>query len=330
MMVLDLFSGIGGFSLGLKRAGMQTVAFCEIEEFPRKVLAKHWPNVPIHEDIRKLDGRQYRGTVDVVCGGFPCQPFSAAGKQGGRDDDRDLWPEMFRVIREVQPTWVIGENVAGFVNMELDRTLSDLEGAGYACQTFDIPAVGVDAPHIRHRVWIVANASERRCSEQGEGENQQPRRTQAVGAGEGMADTESHRRNKGSGQSHREHTEKDRERQGNFGGIHAGNVADTASERCREAGPSIERPATRFTGSSVVSNSTGSEQIGWRDRSGRWQRSTFESQLLAGIRSEWHPEPAVGRVANGIPQRVDRLKGLGNAVVPQIPEIIGRAIMAQG
>ena len=135
LKVLDLFSGIGGFSLGLERAGMETVAFCEIEEYPRKVLAKHWPGVPIHKDIRKLDGTQYRGTVDVICGGFPCQPFSHAGKRGGKDDDRDLWPEMLRVIREVQPTWVIGENVAGFINMELDRTLSDLEDEGYACQT---------------------------------------------------------------------------------------------------------------------------------------------------------------------------------------------------
>ena len=158
MRVLDLFSGIGGFSLGLERAGMQTVAFCETDPFCCKVLAKHWPDIPIHNDIRTLDGRQYRGTVELVCGGFPCQPFSVAGKRTGTSDDRSLWPEMFRIIREVQPTWVIGENVPGIISMELDQVLFDLESAGYACQTFDIPACGVDAHHIRHRVWIVAHA----------------------------------------------------------------------------------------------------------------------------------------------------------------------------
>ena len=112
MRVLDLFSGIGGFSLGLERAGMKTIAFCEQDEYCQKVLKKHWPDVPIHNDIRELDGTQYRGAVDVVCGGFPCQPFSQAGKRAGKDDDRDLWPEMFRIIREVQPARVIGENVA--------------------------------------------------------------------------------------------------------------------------------------------------------------------------------------------------------------------------
>ena len=135
---------------------MKTTAFCEQDEYCQKVLKKHWPDVPIHNDIRELDGTQYRGAVDVVCGGFPCQPFSQAGKRAGKNDDRDLWPEMFRIIQEVQPSRVIGENVAGFVDMELDRTLADLEGSGYACQTFEIPACAVAAPHQRMRVWIVA------------------------------------------------------------------------------------------------------------------------------------------------------------------------------
>ena len=173
MKVLDLFSGIGGFSLGLERAGFETVAFCEIEDYPRKVLAKHWPDIPIHRDIRELDGEQYRGTVDVVCGGFPCQPFSAAGKRRGSDDDRHLWPEMFRVIREIQPAWVIGENVTGLEGMELDNCASDLEGVGFAVQVFDIPACGVGAIHRRHRLWIVAHAMRRRVG-QSETVNQPP------------------------------------------------------------------------------------------------------------------------------------------------------------
>ena len=107
MRVLDLFSGVGGFSLGLEAAGMETVAFCEREPFCQAVLRKHWPDVPIHDDITQLDGKAYRGTVELVCGGFPCQPFSVAGKRRGAEDDRALWPEMLRVIREVQPTWVL-------------------------------------------------------------------------------------------------------------------------------------------------------------------------------------------------------------------------------
>ena len=136
---------------------MQTVAFCENDKFCQKVLAKHWPDIPIHENIEELDGRQYRGTVDLVCGGFPCQPFSVAGQQRGAEDDRALWPEMLRVIREVEPAWVIGENVSGIINMELDNVLSDLENSGYSCQTFVIPACAVDAPHRRDRVWIIAS-----------------------------------------------------------------------------------------------------------------------------------------------------------------------------
>ena len=125
MKVLDLFSGIGGFSLGLERAGFETVAFCELEDYPVSILNKHWPDVPVHRDIRKLDGKQYRGTVRLVCGGFPCQPFSVAGKQAGEEDDRHLWPEMLRIIKEVQPEYVIGENVAGFISMALDDVLSE-------------------------------------------------------------------------------------------------------------------------------------------------------------------------------------------------------------
>lgn len=159
MNVLDLFSGIGGFSLGLERAGFTTVAFCEVEEYCRRVLSKHWPDVPIHTDIRELDGEQYRGTVDLISGGFPCQPFSVAGKQRGDRDDRHLWPEMLRIIREVQPAWVIGENVIGLEGLALDQCVSDLESDGFAVQVFDIPACGIGAIHRRHRLWIVAHAN---------------------------------------------------------------------------------------------------------------------------------------------------------------------------
>jgi DNA (cytosine-5)-methyltransferase 1 len=157
LRVLDLFSGIGGFSLGLERTGgFETVAFCEIEEYPRRVLAKHWPGTPIHLDVRKLTGADI-GPVDVICGGYPCQPFSTAGKRQGADDDRHLWPEFMRLVAELRPAWVIGENVAGHISMGLDDVLADLEAENYAARPFVIPACAVGASHRRDRVWTVAH-----------------------------------------------------------------------------------------------------------------------------------------------------------------------------
>lgn len=160
LTMLDLFSGIGGFSLAASwTGGIETVAFCEIEPFCQKVLKKHWPDVPIHDDIRTLRGEDV-GTVDIVCGGFPCQPFSTAGKSytKGRNDERYLWPEMFRVISEVRPTWVVGENVINFARLELDNALADMEDAGYETATFNISAYGIGAKHPRERIWIICNA----------------------------------------------------------------------------------------------------------------------------------------------------------------------------
>ena len=154
LKLLDLFSGIGGFSRGAELTdGIETVAFCENSRYCQQVLRKHWPTVPIYEDVRNLN---YEGQVDIITGGFPCQPFSQAGKRRGTDDDRHLWPEMLRIIREHRPRWVIGENVAGFVNMALDDVLLDLEGEDYEAQSFVIPACSVNAPHQRQRCWIVA------------------------------------------------------------------------------------------------------------------------------------------------------------------------------
>lgn len=294
MKVLDLFSGIGGFSLGLQWAGMQTAAFCEIDPYCRKVLAKHWPTIPIHEDIKELNGEQYSEAVDLVCGGFPCQPFSLAGKRAGSSDDRALWPEMLRVIREVQPTWVIGENVVGIINMELDSCLADLEGEGYACQTFDIPACGVDAHHIRHRIWIVAHAG-------GDGVRVQPGR--------------------GSGEN------------GTKAAWPFDSGEDVANAGCRNGDTrgdveTGELPAKRGI---PATNTERRGDLSDADRAGReeqwWTEPVRTEQFAAQCESRWEPEPSVCRVAHGIPNRVDRLKGLGNAVVPQIVEAIGRLIL---
>ena len=160
MQIISLFGGIEGFGLAGHKMGWNVVASVEWEEFPQMVIKKNFPNTEIHGDIKQFDGRKYRGTIDIVCGGFPCQPYSLAGKRKGKDDDRHLWPQMLRVIREVQPTWVIGENVPGLVNWSegvvFEEVQSDLEAEGYEVQSFILPAAGVGAPHRRDRVWIVA------------------------------------------------------------------------------------------------------------------------------------------------------------------------------
>jgi DNA (cytosine-5)-methyltransferase 1 len=163
MKMLSLFSGIGGIDLAAELAGIETVAFCEINEYCQKVLKKQWPDVPIYSDIRDLRGEQI-GTVDIVAGGFPCQPYSIAGKRQGKNDDRHLWPELFRIISELRPSWVVGENVGNFVNMELENALLDLESIGYTTQAFIIPACSIEAKHERERVFIIANINSERCN----------------------------------------------------------------------------------------------------------------------------------------------------------------------
>jgi len=152
---LDLFSGIGGFSIAAGWAGYSTRVFCEQDDYCTKVLNRHWPDVPVIPDIRDFDGSKWRG-AGLLTGGFPCQPFSVAGKQGGDSDDRHLWPELFRVIREARPDFVLVENVAGLIKMALDDVLSQLEGEGYSTGAVVLPACAVNAPHRRDRVWILA------------------------------------------------------------------------------------------------------------------------------------------------------------------------------
>jgi DNA (cytosine-5)-methyltransferase 1 len=164
MKHLDLFSGIGGFALAARWANIETVAFCEIDSFCQKVLAKNFQNVPIHNDIKTLNGEDFAG-IDIITGGYPCQPFSVAGSQKAQDDSRHLWPEMCRIIAQAKPTWAICENVYGHIALGLDCVLHDLEALGYACQSFVIPALGTGANHNRERVFIVAYAAGDGCNE---------------------------------------------------------------------------------------------------------------------------------------------------------------------
>ena len=263
--VLDLFSGIGGFSLGLERAGMQTVAFCEIEKYPQKVLRKHWPEVPIYEDVRELTAVRLAADgikPNVICGGFPCQDISVAGKGAGLAGERSgLWREYARLIGEIRPEYVIVENVSALLGRGLSTVLGYLTKIGYDAEWHCIPASYVGAPHRRDRIWIMAYTS-----------------------------------NKGFSCT---------------GVINKPSISFCfpCNSRSENAEFMAYANQPRLEGQRAIS-------------------SRIESQLNdIGNYGWWNTEPTVGRVANGIPSRVDRLKGLGNAVVPQIPEIIGRAII---
>jgi len=163
--VLDLFSGLGGFSLGLERTGhFETVAFCDNDKFSKAILDKHWKGIKVYDDVREISEEKFKEDgiefPDIITGGFPCQPFSVAGKQKGTSDDRHLWPEMFRIIKTFKPRFAIGENVRGIVNIQdgvvFETVCTDLESEGYEVQPFNIPAAGVGAPHRRERIWFIA------------------------------------------------------------------------------------------------------------------------------------------------------------------------------
>jgi DNA (cytosine-5)-methyltransferase 1 len=169
---LGLFEGIGGFSLAAKWMGWETLAWCEWNEFGQKVLRHHFPDAEGFGDITKTDFTKYANRIDILTGGFPCQPYSVAGKRKGKEDERHLWPEMLRAIREVQPRWVVGENVSGLINwnggMVFNEVQADLEAEGYEVQPFVLPACGVNAPHRRDRIWFIAYSSNQRCKDGGE------------------------------------------------------------------------------------------------------------------------------------------------------------------
>ena len=242
---VDLCSGIGGFSLGFEWAGLsKPILFCDTEKWCREILAKNFPNVPIVTDVKELanDPERLVPDCDILTAGYPCQPFSVAGKQKGSEDDRHIWPYILRIVAQKRPTWCVFENVYGHIALGLDKVLFDLESEGYSTRTFVVPACGVNAPHRRDRLWIIAHSE----------------------------------------------------------------LAYSVSTRLQRGAQS--------------GNACGS-------RAQRNEQSSRRSKLTDG--QNWLVEPNVGRVAHGIPRRVDRLKGLGNAIVPQIAMNIGLAIKEQ-
>jgi DNA (cytosine-5)-methyltransferase 1 len=297
MKMLDLFSGIGGFSLAATwtwQDELKVVSFCEIDPFCQKVLKKHWPNVPCHENIFMLKGDEF-GEIDLLTGGFPCQPYSVAGKRKGKEDARALWPEMLRVIKAAKPRWVIGENVAGFINMGLNDCIFDLEGAGYEVQSFVIPACAVKAPHRRDRVWIVANSSCNGFSrtEQAGNNIEKSQRTDSLRVGAEGSD----RYDSNPEQS----------------GLQIGQQENGTRIQCIER---TDRHATDTTRGSIRPE-------------GRLQEESFNS-INTGIPKWDEPWLEVATrlcgIFNGVSDRVHRLKALGNSIVPQVAFEIMKAI----
>lgn len=284
MRVLDLFAGIGGFTIGLEKAGFETVAFCEIEPYAQKVLRKNWPGVKIYDDVRGITAERLAADgirVDVITGGFPCQDISIAGAGAGLEGERSgLWSECARLLRDIQPRYAVFENVTNLLNGErgdwFRRVLWDISSIGYDAEWHCIPASAVGAHHRRDRIWIVAypNSNDRR-----RGHSAQPLGRDAWLESRGRC----------TGQSRRQSD--------TF-------LADTKSKRVEGS---------------------------WSSGQQESQAHVREAILVRGrtrVRAEnWETEPAVGRVVDGFPDRAHRLKCLGNAVVPQIPEIIGKAIM---
>ena len=323
MKVLDLFSGIGGFSIGLEKAGFETVAFCEIEPYCRGVLEHHWPDTPIYGDVKQLTGEQLKadGIVpDVIVGGYPCQPFSVAGRQRGEKDPRHLWPEVHRLIRELRPRWVICENVSGHIKLGLDEVLATLEAEGYTVWPFVIPACSVDAPHKRDRVWIVANAhssADGRASGQHEEANGKVSLRDNGGvidqSGEVCATNVGNAQHDGSLAAPLRGEPEEASRGSSQG--------QEPTEQSARAGGRKDNGNVAYTSSQRPQGSCAEPVYGVRHLSRQSEGSSTD------FKDGWPVEPNVGRVANGVPARTHRIKALGNAVVPQIPEAIGRTIM---
>jgi len=277
---VDLCSGIGGFSLGFEWAELSTpILFCDTEEWCRKILAKNFPNVPIATDVKELanDPERLVPSHDILTAGYPCQPFSVAGKQRGVEDDRHIWPYILRIVAHKRPTWCVFENVHGHIALGLDQVLLDLEAEGYSTRTFIVPACGVNAPHRRDRLWIVAYT----VSSRGE-----TRHSDRLGNDHGS------RRNQGQSK----------------GSSSKINVAYTSNEGSQGR----------------LSGRSDSERQSLMGHSGRGSSAYGQSG-----EDWWAVEPNIRRVAHGIPRRVDRLKGLGNAIVPRIAMNIGLAIKEQ-
>jgi DNA (cytosine-5)-methyltransferase 1 len=366
---VDLCSGIGGFALGFHWAKLsEPVLFCDTEPWCRQILNKNFPNIPIATDVKELANDPERLVPDheILSCGYPCQPFSVAGLRKGEEDDRHIWPSIFRIITHKRPSWVVCENVYGHVALGLDKVLFDMESQGYATRTFIVPACAKNAPHRRDRLWIICkNVGDTESRGRGEfresskkkgNESCQIDRGQSIGSSRvrtNVGDTEyngsssteirrSDQENAGGSQKREIETEQSQrtsgrgdhevmadteclgweqrsEVKGEFDRERSPDQSDFSSEGCHGSRSSTSLADTESKGLQGWSQDT-TEYSKWIEESSSWNKSFGEETNI------WNVEPNVGRVAHGISKRVDRLKGLGNAIVPQLAMQIGLAI----
>lgn len=313
LTVGSLFSGIGGLDLGLKRAGMKVIWNCEIDPYACRVLKKHWPDVPNIGNIKEVNWNDIT-RPDVLCGGYPCQPFSQAGQRKGEEDPRHLFPWVAEAIRQLRPRYAIMENVSGHLSMGFGTVQGLLAEIGYDSRWDCVPAAAVRAPHLRDRVFIIATPRAEQSRTVANSDDRGSRdplfaRWDAPGHGsETMA--------------------------------HSDNAKDRTSERGVEPDESPSR--IKWINSqhesrrprSTLADSSDTQNGRWFRIEGKSETETREGRDNPGgvsvdvVGKWWPPEPDVGRVAHGIPSRMDRLRGLGNAVVPQVAEYIGRIVIA--
>jgi DNA (cytosine-5)-methyltransferase 1 len=325
----SLFSGIGGFDLAAQWMGWENVFHCEFKEFNQTILKYYWPNAISYSDIRTTDFTIHRGKIDILTGGFPCQPYSVAGKRQGTEDDRHLWPEMLRAVREIQPTWIVGENVRGLVNwsdgLVFEEVQAELEAEGYEVQPVLLPAAGVGAPHERYRIWIVAYSNIARTrmeayrSSGQRGQNTSTFKSEILSEGD---------------------RESSSERTSEF--IMDGDAANSNQQhgnisRLRTGKISQQQEAGIFKDSSTNNNkglqrSENKRSVGESGKESEQQPSRF-------LCSDWQDFPTVSPVCNGNDGFSERLDGIafskwrnesiqagGNAIVPQVALQIFKSI----
>jgi len=303
----SLFSGIGGFDLAAERVGFENIFQVEIDPFCQKVLTKNFPGIKKYLDIKDFDGTEYRGKVDIISGGFPCQPFSIAGKGEGDKDPRALFPQMLRVIGEAKPRWVVAENVGGIISNKngkyFEEVCTQLEDKGYSVQSFIIPASAVNAPHKRNRIWIIAHTNSNDKRNNGR-EIQSPAETN-----EGTLERENGKRLRR--------------------GISTTdiNASNTKSEQLQKTSPTRRRRNRTIFIDATIANANNSTPARQRGNGGEILSITKSERLNNNWEESWY-EVATRfcRVDDGVSNRVDRLKGLGNAIVPQIAQIIFETI----
>jgi len=331
LKLLDLFSGIGGFSLGLESTGyFETIGFVEKDEFCQKVLKKNFNNIPIESEVRNVKGDRYK--ADIITGGFPCQPFSVAGKRRGTEDDRYLWDETIRVIRECKPRWFIGENVEGIINISEGKVLQqiqkDLEAEGFEVQCVVIPASGIGAWHQRKRVWIIAHSNSNRDRIKITGSNGEEKEIQREHREKDSTSWKFIRTNtndvpntksKGSFSSGRSNTSDNEQQRLDIDKERNWSKIRSKSSRCSEQ----TLPNT---------NSKGSQRHGVSTDMETEQRQVITERSIKEQQTWWEAQSKLCRTPDGISYELDkdrknRIKSLGNSIVPLIARELGLAIM---